>query len=78
MDDLDLEEADNGFDFDESAFFKNIKIGDLNLDQIDDLVNQGEQDLLNMNGQFGTNVDGDDASVSMTPRQTTMKEMLMK
>lgn len=38
-------EEENDFDFDTSAYFKNLKIGDYDLDQIDQLVQMGEADL---------------------------------
>lgn len=45
----DLEQDDyyeeNGFDLQNASYFKNLKIGDYNLDQLDDIVNQGEKDL---------------------------------
>lgn len=73
---LDFEDPDNGFEIDESAFMKNIKIGDYDLDQIDALVDQGEQDLQNFN--YNISNLNDSMMGGETSRQTDLKEKLMK
>ena len=78
MDDVDVEYMDdeygheNTINLDNVSYFKNLKIGDYDLAQIDELVNEGERDLeQNISMSYNSHLD-------QTPRNRAIKEELMK